>query len=162
MPVVAKLRTASGHALSAQTPPGPHPTVALRYPAIHTRTWQRSAESGTHLGVSERQAATICVATLNLRHNADRWEERAPLLIEQFVTLEPDTIGLQEVHVPSNQAAWIVAHVNARIGQDSQPYSLYQTKKTDFARWRGRTSRGKMSAAANRSTWCGCREPPGL
>lgn len=78
----------------------------------------------------------ISVGTLNLRHNQDRWEERAPLLVEQLVALELDAIGLQEVHVPSDQAAWIVARVNSRISRGGQPYSLYQTNKTGLQRWR--------------------------
>lgn len=86
--------------------------------------------------MSSRQGASIRVGTLNLRHNADRWKERAPLLVEQLVTLELDTVGLQEVHVPSDQGAWIVAQVNARIGPESTPYSLYQTNKTGLQGWR--------------------------
>ncbi len=76
------------------------------------------------------------MATLNLRHNADRWEGRAPLLVEQLVALDLDAIGLQEVHVPSGQAAWIVTQANGRRGQGRRPYSLFQTNKTGLARWR--------------------------
>lgn len=86
--------------------------------------------------MSERQAAAIRVGTLNLRHNADRWERRALLLVQQLVALDLDAIGLQEVHVPSGQGAWIVTQVNGRCGQDSRPYSLYQSNKTGLARWR--------------------------
>jgi len=37
------------------------------------------------------------VATLNLRNLADRWDERLPLLLNDFGALQPDVIGLQEV-----------------------------------------------------------------
>jgi endonuclease/exonuclease/phosphatase family metal-dependent hydrolase len=86
--------------------------------------------------MSSRQGPSICVGTINLRHNADRWKERAPLLIEQLLTLDLDAIGMQEVHVPSDQGARIVAQVNARIGRGTTPYSLYQTNKTGLQGWR--------------------------
>ncbi|MEO8230229.1 MAG: endonuclease/exonuclease/phosphatase family protein [Chloroflexota bacterium] len=37
------------------------------------------------------------VATLNIRNLADRWDERLPLLLADFATLQPDLLGLQEV-----------------------------------------------------------------
>jgi endonuclease/exonuclease/phosphatase family metal-dependent hydrolase len=37
------------------------------------------------------------VATLNILNLADRWDERLPLLLADFATLQPDLIGLQEV-----------------------------------------------------------------
>ena len=40
---------------------------------------------------------SLHVATLNLRNLADRWDERLPLLLSDFGSLQPDLIGLQEV-----------------------------------------------------------------
>ncbi len=40
---------------------------------------------------------SLHVATLNLRNLADRWDERLPLLLNDFGSLQPDVIGLQEV-----------------------------------------------------------------
>ncbi len=47
------------------------------------------------------------VATLNVRNRADRWRERAPLLVEQLVALDPDLISVQEVRRIPDQARWI-------------------------------------------------------
>ena len=46
----------------------------------------------------------IVVATLNVRNTADRWRDRAPLLVEQLVALDPDVIALQEVRRFPDQA----------------------------------------------------------
>ena len=43
---------------------------------------------------------SMSVATLNIRNLADRWWERAPLLLADFGALQPDVIGLQEVVYP--------------------------------------------------------------
>ncbi len=45
--------------------------------------------------MSERQR--LHVATLNILNLADRWDERLPLLLADFASLQPDLIGLQEV-----------------------------------------------------------------
>ncbi len=42
------------------------------------------------------RAASLLVATLNLRNIADRWTERLPLLLADMAALQPDVIGLQE------------------------------------------------------------------
>ncbi|MEX0750867.1 MAG: endonuclease/exonuclease/phosphatase family protein [Dehalococcoidia bacterium] len=75
---------------------------------------------------------TIRVATLNLRNASDRWLERAPLLLAQFVELAPDVIGVQEIHVPTRQGEWIVRKVNERLPDDAAPYVLHQANKTGF------------------------------
>lgn len=73
---------------------------------------------------------TIRVATLNLRNASDRWLERAPLLLDQFVELAPDVIGVQEIHVPTRQGEWITRKVNQRMPAGSRPYVLHQANKT--------------------------------
>ncbi len=49
-------------------------------------------------------AASVVVATLDVRNTADRWPARAPLLVEQLVSLDPDVVGLQEVRRFPDQA----------------------------------------------------------
>ena len=61
---------------------------------------RRSAPAGAAAG-------DVVVATLNVRHTADRWRARAPLLVDQLVALGPDVIGLQEVRRLPSQARWI-------------------------------------------------------
>lgn len=61
--------------------------------------------------------AEITVATLNLYNRAGRWGERAPLLVDQFIELLPDVIGLQEVDLVIDQGNWLVHLVNSRLGQ---------------------------------------------
>jgi endonuclease/exonuclease/phosphatase family metal-dependent hydrolase len=52
------------------------------------------------------------VLTLNLRHNADRWEERFPLVVEALQTHNPDVIAFQEVWLPIQQAQRIIAELH--------------------------------------------------
>jgi endonuclease/exonuclease/phosphatase family metal-dependent hydrolase len=65
----------------------------------------------------------ITVATLNLFGKMGRWDERAPLVVEQLVALEPDVIGLQEV-VITDQGATLCRLTNDRLG-GSLPYRIY-------------------------------------
>lgn len=44
------------------------------------------------------------IATLNLRHNTDRWEERLPLVVAALAAAQADVVGLQEVWLPIKQA----------------------------------------------------------
>ena len=44
------------------------------------------------------------IATLNLRHNNDRWTERFPLVVEALADAQADVVGLQEVWLPIKQA----------------------------------------------------------
>ena len=52
-------------------------------------------------------ASPVVVATLNVRNTADRWRERAPLLVEQLEALAPHVIALQEVRRVPDQAGRI-------------------------------------------------------
>ncbi len=66
----------------------------------------------------------ITVATLNLFHQIGRWEERFPLLVDQFLELGPDVIGLQEVNLATNQGMLICIAVNERLPESAQ-YDIY-------------------------------------
>ena len=45
--------------------------------------------------------------TLNLRHDANRWPERAGLIVEELMREQPDVIALQEVALSIEQAHFI-------------------------------------------------------
>lgn len=81
---------------------------------------------------------SVVVATLNVRNRADRWRERAPLLIDQLVELRPDVIGLQEIRRPLGQGAWIRREVNRRLPPGAAPYAMVYAWKTGPRRfWEG-------------------------
>jgi endonuclease/exonuclease/phosphatase family metal-dependent hydrolase len=68
------------------------------------------------------------IATLNLRHHSDRWEERFPLVVDTLLKSNADLIGLQEVSIkvgPKNQAQLIAEAVNAL--SNYPPYQVYFT-----------------------------------
>ena len=77
------------------------------------------------------------LATLNLRNTADRWRERRALLVGQLVYLAPDVLGVQELRMFPDQAAWIVQEVAARTGGRLR-YRAYRRPKTGIAgAWEG-------------------------
>lgn len=63
------------------------------------------------------------IITLNLRHNADRWDERFPLVVSALQAEQADMIGLQEVYIPIGQAHRIADALN-RYRPDT-PYAVY-------------------------------------
>src|SRR4030043_303704 len=65
----------------------------------------------------------ITVATLNLFGKMGRWDERAPLVLDQLVALRPDVIGLQEV-VITDQGSSLCRLANDRLA-GSPPYRIY-------------------------------------
>lgn len=72
----------------------------------------------------------LSVATINLRHNADRWQQRRHLLVAQLVDAQPDLIGLQEISFTIGQGHWLRRQINLRLsGQADQPYHLIQKRK---------------------------------
>jgi endonuclease/exonuclease/phosphatase family metal-dependent hydrolase len=72
----------------------------------------------------------LTVATINLRHSADRWPERRRLLVAQLVDATPDLISLQEVSFPIGQGRWLRNQVNMRLsGSTNRPYRLVQKRK---------------------------------
>jgi endonuclease/exonuclease/phosphatase family metal-dependent hydrolase len=62
------------------------------------------------------------IATLNLRHNEDRWEERFLLVIATLHRQQADVIGLQEVWLEFQQAHLIADALNQRT--PAQPYQV--------------------------------------
>lgn len=73
----------------------------------------------------------LTVATINLRHGADRWAERRWLLVTQLVEAAPDLISLQEISFPIGQGTWLRDQMNARLakGAGGRPYRLVQKRK---------------------------------
>jgi len=68
--------------------------------------------------------STITVATLNLFNRIARYDERQALLLDQFATLRPDAIGLQEVNLTTDQGMELCRLVNERL-DGSPPYAIY-------------------------------------
>jgi endonuclease/exonuclease/phosphatase family metal-dependent hydrolase len=67
------------------------------------------------------------IATLNLRHNNDRWPERLPLVVEALRQTNADVIGLQEVWLPIQQADLIATALNQHT--PDRPYSVHVESK---------------------------------
>lgn len=63
------------------------------------------------------------VLTLNLRHNANRWDERLPLVAQLLNAESPDIIALQEVWLPIQQAHLIASHLDNH-------YTIYIASKS--------------------------------
>jgi endonuclease/exonuclease/phosphatase family metal-dependent hydrolase len=82
---------------------------------------RRSSPAGTD---------ALVVATLNVRNTADHWSRRAPLLVSQLATLDPDVIGLQEVRRFPGQARRI-----AREADGGRGYEVRAAYKTGWKRW---------------------------
>jgi endonuclease/exonuclease/phosphatase family metal-dependent hydrolase len=63
--------------------------------------------------------AEVTVATLNLFKNPEegRWPQRAPLVVRQFLEINPDIIGFQEVDHTLDQANWLVTWINGELGR---------------------------------------------
>ena len=70
--------------------------------------------------------AHFSTLTINLRHDADRWEQRRPLLIAQIAALRPDLIAMQEVSMRSPQAAQVRQGIEELTGEK---YYLSQFNK---------------------------------
>lgn len=64
--------------------------------------------------------------SINIRHDEDRWLERARLLIDEIIKVDPDIIGIQEVSVPIDQAKWIQEELNK---DQNYSYKLFQWNK---------------------------------
>jgi endonuclease/exonuclease/phosphatase family metal-dependent hydrolase len=67
------------------------------------------------------------IATLNLRHDQDRWDERFPLVVDCLHRSQADVIGLQEVAIPIRQAHIIADALNPLT--PNQPYSVWVEPK---------------------------------
>jgi endonuclease/exonuclease/phosphatase family metal-dependent hydrolase len=69
----------------------------------------------------------VKLLTLNLRHDADRWPERFPLVVVELLAEDADVVAFQEVALRIDQAERIAAELNLR--GDRQPYELFQASK---------------------------------
>ncbi|MCW3061535.1 MAG: hypothetical protein JWQ02_3356 [Capsulimonas sp.] len=81
--------------------------------------------------MAQNQPRTMTVATINIRHDADRWEERRPLLSERLIRLWPDVIALQEVALGIEQAAILQSDLNSDAR--TAAYAAYVERKTGEA-----------------------------
>lgn len=62
------------------------------------------------------------VVTLNLLNDPTYWPRRAPLIVDELKSLQPDLIALQEVSLPDNTAQWIADRLEG--------YSVHVTPKS--------------------------------
>ncbi|HOC92140.1 MAG TPA: endonuclease/exonuclease/phosphatase family protein [bacterium] len=80
-----------------------------------------------------RREITLKVMTINLRHHADLWEERFPLIADEIVRLDPDIIGLQEVSIGMDQTAVLLSLIKQKSGgEQGKTYNKYERLKTGF------------------------------
>lgn len=77
------------------------------------------------------EPGALRVVTFNLLNDLTFWDERAPLIVEHLAALAPDLIALQEVSLPSNNAAWLAGrlggysvHLCPKTGQRSEHEAL--------------------------------------
>ncbi len=81
----------------------------------------------------EYNELTLKVMTINLRHHADWWEDRFPLIADEIVRLNPDIIGLQEVSIGMDQSAVLLSLVKQKSGgEQGKTYNKYERLKTGF------------------------------
>jgi len=73
--------------------------------------------------------------TLNLRHTADRWTERFPLIVKLLHEEAADIITLQEVSDDIQQADMITEALNSLIG--NHPYITFFEKRIKLSRQEG-------------------------
>jgi endonuclease/exonuclease/phosphatase family metal-dependent hydrolase len=79
----------------------------------------------------------VRVGTLNVRNTADRWRQRRSLLVRQLVALDLDVLGVQELRMVPDQAAWIVDEVAGQSGGRLR-YHAYRRAKTGVrGAWEG-------------------------
>lgn len=67
------------------------------------------------------------IITFNLRHDADRWPERRPLIVAELLRERADLVGLQEVALAIGQAQLIADDVNRHLG--APLYQVYVKEK---------------------------------
>jgi beta-glucosidase len=65
---------------------------------------QAPAGSSRCAGTKSTRKVPVKVMTMNLRHDADEWERRFPLIADEIVRLDPDLIGMEEVKFAKDQA----------------------------------------------------------
>ncbi|MBE2270923.1 MAG: endonuclease/exonuclease/phosphatase family protein [Anaerolinea sp.] len=73
--------------------------------------------------------------TLNLRHDADRWLERRPLIADVLAEHSADVIAFQEVALRIQQAHLIAADIESRLGK--RTYEVHVQSKWGDQAWEG-------------------------
>jgi len=63
------------------------------------------------------------VASFNIRHDADRYAERKPVLVREFAALDADFVGLQEVVFGEEQQHFFLAQ-----SRTDRPYSAHDAR----------------------------------
>ncbi|HOX29007.1 MAG TPA: endonuclease/exonuclease/phosphatase family protein, partial [bacterium] len=76
------------------------------------------------------RSVVLKVMSINVRHNADFWEERFPLIADEIVRLAPDLIGFQEMQIDINQSKTLLSLIAERAGPDGVQYERYDHLKT--------------------------------
>jgi endonuclease/exonuclease/phosphatase family metal-dependent hydrolase len=77
----------------------------------------------------EPEPLELRVATINLRHDSDCWEERFALIGEEITALSADLIGMQEVEIAVEQAELLQG-----MARDAGlAYDFHQETKTGLA-----------------------------
>lgn len=76
----------------------------------------------------EKKSVILKVMSINIRHNKDFWDERFPLIADEIVRLQPDLIGLQEVHIGTDQSQVLLELIKER--DEGLEYGLYERLKT--------------------------------
>lgn len=71
----------------------------------------------------------LWVATLNLRHNADDWDRRAPLAVAELARHRPHLVALQEVWIPIRQAQSLAERINERLAGEGGRYVAVERPK---------------------------------
>ncbi len=71
--------------------------------------------------------STLGIATLNCRNKADRWRERAPLLLDQLAELDVSVVALQELRHFPDQGRWIAERSGARTGGAYWHHAAWKT-----------------------------------
>lgn len=90
--------------------------------------------------------ATLKVMTINLRHDANDWTKRFPLIADEIVRLAPDVIGLQEVEIGKNQLERLNDLVAARSPNGRSPFPhRYQKRKSGLVAYFSGEGIGVMS-----------------
>lgn len=64
----------------------------------------------------------VRVATLNLRSNANRWNERFPFVIDTLLRVNADVIALQEIRIKIEQHNIIADALSQKSGQEYQAF----------------------------------------
>jgi endonuclease/exonuclease/phosphatase family metal-dependent hydrolase len=109
--------------------------LALALFAAVAQAPRASAETspGRDSAAGEYNELTLKVMTINLRHHADWWEDRFPLIADEIVRLDPDIIGLQEVSIGMDQSAVLLSLIKQKSGEEQgKTYNKYERLKTGF------------------------------